>query len=330
MRGETLLLPVPTRYRFRFRALGSISLPSFPGSAWRGLLGHGLRRIACVTRAERCDGCLLLESCIHGRFFESKVANPSDARYRFRPHPFVLDVQPGEERTLSRGEPLELGITLLGGAGEELPYLVQAMRHAGEMGIGKGKGRFELVALLREAPLGSDRWLTVSGGQRVNGSTGLETGSFPQMPQRILVRHQSPLRMKRRGKLVGPAEFDAALFLQQLWRRVNEIGRFSSSQEAGLELVLPKERPDGIRAVDKRVFWKEWRRYSSRQGTSMQMGGLMGEWTLEDGSLREWWPLLWYGQWVHLGKATSMGLGAYRLHGADDKLVKPAQGRQNL
>ena len=29
--------------------------------------------------------------------------------------------------------------------------------------------------------------------------------------------------------------------------------------------------------------------------------------------LAEFWPYLWLGQWTHVGKGTSMGMGAYTI-----------------
>ena len=51
-------------------------LPAYTGSAWRGLLGRCLRQTVCVTRQPRCDGCLLLRTCVYSTFFESPAASP--------------------------------------------------------------------------------------------------------------------------------------------------------------------------------------------------------------------------------------------------------------
>jgi hypothetical protein len=58
---------------------------------------------------------------------------------------------------------------------------------------------------------------------------------------------------------------------------------------------------------------QDWTRYSSRQNTLMEMGGLLGEMLLTGPGLIGLWPALEYGQWVHVGKGTSFGLGAYTL-----------------
>ena len=43
------------------------------------------------------------------------------------------------------------------------------------------------------------------------------------------------------------------------------------------------------------------------------MGGLIGDLVLNGAVARPYWSRLWMGQWYHLGKGTSMGLGRYRL-----------------
>jgi CRISPR/Cas system endoribonuclease Cas6 (RAMP superfamily) len=54
--------------------------------------------------------------------------------------------------------------------------------------------------------------------------------------------------------------------------------------------------------------WFDWKRYSNRQEQSMLMGGMIGEITYR-GDLTEFLPLLRYCEKVHLGKATTFGLG---------------------
>jgi hypothetical protein len=62
------------------------------------------------------------------------------------------------------------------------------------------------------------------------------------------------------------------------------------------------------------LSWYDWTRYSSRQDTTMDMGGLLGRFELDGAVLAPFWPYLWLGQWTHAGKGTSMGLGRYALH----------------
>ena len=61
--------------------------------------------------------------------------------------------------------------------------------------------------------------------------------------------------------------------------------------------------------------WHEWTRYSARQDTLLQMGGLVGSFALPGAALAPFWSCLWAGQWTHAGKGAVMGLGRYRLAG---------------
>ena len=126
---EPLPLPVLRLERLRFgcEALDPIRLPSYSGSAWRGLLGQSLRHSVCVTRAPTCEGCLLRQQCAYSTFFESP-APPAQAtqRYRVLPHPFVLEPPAPGQREHAPGERLSLGLTLIGPAAELLPYLIHS------------------------------------------------------------------------------------------------------------------------------------------------------------------------------------------------------------
>ncbi|WP_457676792.1 CRISPR system precrRNA processing endoribonuclease RAMP protein Cas6, partial [Thiolapillus sp.] len=55
----------------------------------------------------------------------------------------------------------------------------------------------------------------------------------------------------------------------------------------------------------------------NRQKRHMKLGGLHARIIFELSGIEQWWPLLWSGQWFHVGKQTSMGLGRYRLSEID-------------
>ncbi|NIA10440.1 MAG: CRISPR system precrRNA processing endoribonuclease RAMP protein Cas6, partial [Nitrospiraceae bacterium] len=60
------------------------------------------------------------------------------------------------------------------------------------------------------------------------------------------------------------------------------------------------------------LYWHDWERWSNRQGTRMKLGGFMGEVTYK-GDLRPFWPYIRLGEYVHVGKGSSFGLGRYRI-----------------
>ena len=60
------------------------------------------------------------------------------------------------------------------------------------------------------------------------------------------------------------------------------------------------------------MTWKDWTRFSSRQKQEMTLGGVIREWSLR-GDLVPFLPWLWLGQWLHVGKNATMGMGKYSL-----------------
>lgn len=312
---QQINMPMLSSYRLIFQALSPMLLSEYSGSAWRGLLGHGLRRVSCVTRAKTCDGCALLDSCVYASIFESRSSNGSAGQFQAKPHPFVLTVLESGRRQIKEDEYLGLEITLVGKANAALPYLIQGMTEGGKLGMGREHAQFKLAGILQEATLGSGQWLEVYDPEEGKLNLAqMTTVEIPAAPEAVDIELLTPLRMKRKGKLVGPGEFQAADFFRQLWRRTQDINHFYGDGKTGIALPLPQSRADSLDTLAQlSLSWKDWTRYSSRQRTAMQMGGVVGSIHLQGEALQEWWPLLWIGQWLHLGKATSMGLGQYRL-----------------
>lgn len=316
------ILSVPAlrleRVRFRCHALDPIRLPRYSGSAWRGLLGHSLRRSVCVTRAPTCDGCLLRSHCTYSTFFETPSVAPETAkRYSALPHPFVLEPPPAGAREYARGDALSLGLTLIGPAGDLLPYLIHALQRAGERGLGREDGRFRLLEVTQETEPGNDHWQpvfeTAAGTLRAFRSSAPAPGACPE-PLRLELL--TPLRLKQRGHYVRPAQLDARALLGTLAARVALLAELYAPRQ---ELPATPDRGalhaaiDQVQVEPSALRWVDWTRYSSRQRTHMQLGGLLGPLQLSGPGVAPLWPLIALGQWLHLGKNTSFGLGRYRV-----------------
>jgi len=313
--------PPMVRVGFELDATEPVRLPLYPGSAWRGLLGHSLRRTVCVTRQRTCEGCLLTGTCPYSVFFESPPSGPEQAsRYTALPHPFVLDVAAHPERDVAAGDALRLGMTLIGPAIDLLPYLIQAMDRAGEHGLGHRAGRFALRRVLAEDGLGSGQWHCAyetqsRGYRRLVGMPPLLLEPAPAGA--VEVDFQTPLRIKRHGQFVGAADLAAADLLRNLLSRLASLADFYGGTVDRIEWARLGAQTRDLSVTASRLAWSDWTRFSSRQQTTMQMGGLVGQLTLDGPTLPEMWPALWLGQWTHVGKGTSFGLGKYRLKAAD-------------
>jgi len=314
-------LPVPLLgvgyYRLHFNCMECLRLPKYAGSAWRGLFGHALKKAVCVTHEPVCEACLLYRNCAYPYIFETPLPTDSDRmkRYTAVPHPFVVYPQMQADRTIEKGEAMLLELAVFGRANAYLPYIIHAFNIAGKHGIGKQQGKFRMLRVEQDTS-GNGNWETI---YEPDSGLSQKPGFYPLIPEcseLVKITLQSPLRLKRDGRLVGAKEFSFHDLYRNLLRRIAMLTYFHEKSVFEPDFATLAEASRNINIIDKDLHWFDWTRYSSRQKKTMQMGGLTGEFTVRGESLPDFWPLLWLGQWTHAGKGASMGLGRYRLQDA--------------
>lgn len=306
-------LPVG-RYRLVFTARETVRLPDYSGSTWRGAFGRALKRTVCATRLPACEPCPLLYSCVYPYIFETPLA-PGARKMRLyphAPHPFVLEPGQSPRTPLAPDEPVALGLNLFGHANRSLAYIVHALSQAGAGGLGKGKGKLDLAEVWQEERAGWGWRRIYSLGEALDPlAAGIPEP--PACPARVTVRLLTPLRIQHEGDNVGPAAFRFADFFGSLLRRISLLTYFHSDEPLETDFAGLTQKAQTIPIAASALHWHDWRRYSSRQRRTMELGGLVGSFVLEGKGLDPFWPYLWLGQWTHAGKATSMGLGGYRI-----------------
>lgn len=310
-------LPAPnlsaTRYRLALRAETPIRLPAYAGSAWRGVLGHALKRTVCVTREPRCDACLLYRSCVYPYAFETPP--PADAtklrKYPAAPHPFLLE--PWLDcREVAPSDTFGVDLVLIGRGRAQLPHFIEALRRAGETGIGSGAGRYTLEAATQES---AGDWAEIyRPGASLRALNDIQPAPPPAPTEGMLrIELLTPLRLTVENKLVTADRLRFRDFFSHLLRRISLLSYFHTDKplETDFRALVQTAAAVNWQATDLR--WQDWTRYSSRQDALLQMGGLIGTLELAADRLAPFWPYLWLGQWTHLGKAAVMGLGRYQL-----------------
>lgn len=292
------------------RASSSIVLPPYPGSTIRGSLGMALLKISCVLRHQRCSECPLAQRCIYTYIFETPLYGDIENRKRFpnAPHPFVLDITFSESKNdliIEKGEQFSFGLTLIGKGIEYLPHFIEAFSAMGEKGIGRGRGKFELEKVLsngREIYADStlywpEDYLTLE--KALEEAEDLSA-------DRLRLRFITPLRLVFRKELVKIPEFH--VIIGNLLQRIENLQRFhceNANRPFRKELI---EKARSINLLTNSTEWSDWERYSHRKQRRMKLGGLVGEATYE-GDLSSFLTLIILGEWIHIGKGTSFGLG---------------------
>lgn len=315
----TIPAPPLLRLRFLFKAVGPLTGIGYPGFAWRGLLGHSLRGLVCVTKQPSCDGCLLLSTCVYPAVFETPAAALGEVRTAWKdlPHPFVLDAEPLPAAFDPARDTLRLGITLIGPARAHAPFLIQALINGAERGLGSGRTPLRLLRVEREHRLGSGDWSLVLDPQAPAPLPSLTLDDadppLPATPAAVTLAFETPLRIKAQGHFVGPGDFGVEVFLRALFARLQTLNRLYGCGDIRPPPQRLRPISDGLSLRRQALRWQDLERWSSRQATRMRMGGLVGQIELTGTTLAELWPTLWAGQWLHVGKATSMGLGRCRV-----------------
>lgn len=295
-------------YRLRFHSHSTVSFTDFPGSAWRGALGHSLARLACASGARGCPPCKQPQACAYGYLFET--APPPSAekmrKYEQVPHPFTLRVEEIANRACT------LRVHLFGRANSYLPLFVAALRQAAQSPKGIAGNRLALEFVSQESAPGSGDWRRIDRPAGALLPLAPAAPVVPPCPAAMEIRVLTPMRVKSDGKPAGSSALDFGAFFSVLLRRISMLTYFHG--EAGLETdfkaLVTQARSVRVQAA---LQWREQVRYSTRQKSEMKMGGVVGTLRIEGQDISPFWPFLWLGQWTHAGSAASMGNGAYEL-----------------
>ncbi len=318
------------RFQFILKPIDPIHLPLYKGSTLRGGFGHAFKKVVCVKREKVCETCLLKGKCVYSYVFETPPPPDSQKmkKYPYAPHPFIITPPLEEKRIYHQGDTLCFELTLIGKSIEFLPYFIYTFDELGKIGIGRGKGKYRLEEV-RAIHLGQR-------ADRRGGKAKVENGEMIYSEKDKTLRNQFPIlktmdliplpghpspftlhllfvtptRLKFEGNLTPTLEFH--ILIRNLLRRISLLSYFHCGEELELDFKGIIESSKGINVKEESLRWLDWERYSNRQETKMKMGGFIGTIVFE-GDLETFMPFLRLGEYLHVGKGTSFGLGKYNI-----------------
>ena len=299
-----------SRYLFRFTVEEPMRMPEYAGSALRGVFGHALRRLACVTRAKKCQGCMLASSCPYTAIFEPQKPEGKSLAINTPPVPYIIEPPAWGARHYERGEPLGFHFTLVGHSKKHLGMVILAWQRALMRGLGATDGTARLQAVYHCT---SESQELIWSGEAIQDHVhSLDLQGAP-LPHLMVLEFATPLRLQENGHALPPARISARALLMALVRRASLLSEHYASGPlfTSDEFTLLAEAAGKIEAL-KELRWRDWIRYSSRQQCTMPLGGAIGRITL-DGDLSPFRDVLLLGQYLHVGKEASFGLGQYRI-----------------
>jgi len=241
--------------------------------------------------------------------------------------PRAYAIQPPPPHAIYKtGEQFEFGIALYGEARAYIPYLFYAMRDVASGGIGRGRGRFEMLRISEVNPFnGSRRQImdphSVSDMRlAVTHETVLHAVNVWR-GNTVLLRFLTPTRLTSGGELVTRPRL--GVIVRRLIERAQALAELDRPSDvvAGQKTLWKAEWERLGRIADQidrqpvlydDTRWVDISSFSRVKGRSSPIGGLMGKtrWYVEDRDVLYW--LLW-GQSLHIGKNTPKGNGWYRV-----------------
>ena len=300
--------------RLHFQARQPLRLPPYKGSTFRGAFGIAFKRAVCIVQHGDCARCLVRTQCVYPYVFDTPVENAQGIfrGYRDAPHPYVIEPPLETETDYAPGDGFTIGLVLIGKALNHMPYFIYAFQRMGETGVGRGRGKCDLI----------------SGEARdADGSWQLIYDGHSEVLQRDVPRLQAidvmpPTRSRVRLSFVTPTQLKADRALQRglsfsvliraLLRRYSALSAFHGDGPPNLDYSDYIARAKGVQTAGCDLTWRTWERYSNRKQRRMQISGFTGDVVFE-GDLDRFRPLLALGMSMHVGKWTSFGMGQYAL-----------------
>jgi hypothetical protein len=335
------------RYRFTARVQQPLALPDYAGSLLRGQFGAALRNVACMTRQPTCPGCPLLQTCPYTRIFEAPP--PPKGQHALQdfsqiPNAYVLEPPAPGSRVLDAEDDFAFHLVLIGHATDQLALVIFALQRA----LAQGLTRERIPADLRQVD-----WVDAHGSAHpvwtVQNPTLAEhaatlvmptphffaenapetgaayahsAGAARQNDHQIALHIHTPMRLQSQGKPLGVGQLTPRALIAAVARRTALLMEFhaGSPPTPGGHSNWGEAAKHATALADtltdtQDLHWFDWTRYSSRQQQQMTLGGVLGTWTLHGGAdtIAKLWPWLWLGQWLHVGKNATMGLGGFTL-----------------
>jgi len=181
-----------------------------------------------------------------------------------------------------------------------IPYMTEAINQAGKTGITKLRTPFAINGILNKGvPYEFDF-------KKIDADSSIwSLDLYDAEADSILVEFISPLRIKKEGHYISTVTGEN--LINACARR---IAILSSLYGEYREIVLPTTLPSS-QIIDQR--WKNRIYYSSRQQTSMKLGGVVGKLIIKGPIDKTTIALLHAGSIFHVGKNVVFGLGRIKL-----------------
>ena len=255
--------------------------PYFIGSQLRGALGYALKHIVCINQKRICHNCYAASQCVYYDFYENKNTY----------HAYRFDYELGKAY-------YDFNFYLFDKATQSLPLIISAFHFMlTEQGLGKEHALIKDFDLfVNDINCYKDKSLSLP-------KSYTKCVDIQDFHQNVMLHFRTPLRMKQNNTFIKSENLTLRDIVNSIYQRQMRI--------LGREYEKFPYQISG-EIVERDLYFKELTRLSNRQKTTMNLGGIMGQITLQ-GLNKETYEILKIGEILGVGKQCVFGLGKITL-----------------
>ena len=246
-----------------------------------------------------CFGNAMLKSqnealhTLYEEMFKPEMADPFMERYNDVPKPFVLNPFLMKKKLYKAGDFFDLGINLFCHFSQCEEIITQAFCEMGRLGFAGGEAPFEV----KEAEI-------MRCPEKILFNPG----------KKIMLDFYSPLQIREQGKYVKNPPFSS--IFRRIYGRIKTIAYFYENEELEEDMadifgLLPE-----IKTVSSQLRKTEYSFRTPKENSKQRFDGLKGKIIYEfpsENAAMLFMPWLSKGMYLHIGKSTSWGMGAYNI-----------------
>jgi len=297
-------------------------LPALIGSALRGAFGHALKAISCCVPHKNCEICLLSEACLYTTVFEPTSPGLKDVprAFIFEPPvpPFTKEISENSTLKLRVAEngKISFDFILLGEAIKKLPYFIYAVELLARHGLGVSRQSFKITEVFSIDAAYNLTLIYSPAGSKILSSQTSDLGVYVQnrigeirAPEKITINLLTPLRIRRnKNELLEKITFTD--FFKQCSLRLKFLFEGYGKPLEYYYSSLMKQA-ETVEKIQDNLWRHNSTRRTNRQNKKLDLDGMLGEVEFSSRNLADFLPFLLAGEILHIGSASSLGLGKF-------------------
>lgn len=253
----------------------------FVGSTLRGAFGYALKKVVCINPNFQCNDCFAVDNCLFYDFYERKNSVHS---YRF-------------SKALGSNN-YDFSLFIFESAVDKLPYVLSAVhKMLQEIGLGAQRQNLKIKHIL------CNEIKVYEEGKFNLKNAKINTIDADNPTSKVKLKLVTPLRIKHKNKIERNS-IDLKQILQSTQNRLSEL-----KNEEKIRLTFSSR----YKLVKSDLRFVDLSRYSNRQKTKMQFGGLTGEMIFDEVD-EQTYQLLKIAELIGVGKQTVFGLGEIKIN----------------